>query len=62
MLELDPPRHDMYRHLLSRTFTPRAVKQIEDRVRTFVEKLLDERIGSGGFDFVDEFGRGSRPW
>ena len=56
MLELDPPRHDMYRHLLSRTFTPRAVKQIEERVRTFAEKLLDERIGSGGFDFVDEFG------
>src|SRR4051794_30647863 len=35
MLEVDPPRHDRHRHLISRTFTPRAVKRIEDRVRAF---------------------------
>jgi cytochrome P450 len=56
LLFLDPPRHDMYRHLFSRTFTPRAVKRIEDRVRAFAQELLDERVGSGGFDFVDEYG------
>jgi cytochrome P450 len=32
------------------------VKRIEDRVRAFAQKLLDERIGSGGFDFVEEYG------
>jgi cytochrome P450 len=42
--------------MLSRAFTPRAVKKIEDRVRLSAQKILDDRIGSGGFDFVDEFG------
>jgi cytochrome P450 len=56
LLSEDPPLHTVHRHLLSRAFTPRAIKQIEDRVRSFARKLLDERIGSGGFDFVDEYG------
>ena len=41
---------------MSRAFTPRAIKTIEDRVREFVQMVLDEQIGSGGFDFVDDFG------
>jgi cytochrome P450 len=56
LLSEDPPVHDIHRQLLARTFTPRAVKGIEDRVRGFAQRLLDERIGSAGFDFVDDFG------
>jgi cytochrome P450 len=56
LLSEDPPLHTVHRHLLSRAFTPRAVKSIEDRVRAFAQQILDERIGSGGFDFVDEYG------
>jgi cytochrome P450 len=52
----DPPAHTTHRQLVSRAFTPRAVKRIEDRVRAFAQELLDERRGSGGFDFVDDFG------
>ncbi|MFA5882914.1 MAG: cytochrome P450 [Acidimicrobiia bacterium] len=52
----DPPEHDLHRQMLSRAFTPKAVQRIEDRVRAFVREMLDERIGSGGFDFVDDFG------
>jgi cytochrome P450 len=46
----------VHRHLLSRSFTPRAIKQIEDRVRGFVRRILDEQVGSEGFDYVDDFG------
>jgi cytochrome P450 len=56
LISEDPPLHTVHRHLLSRAFTPRAVKTIEDRVRAFAQQILDERIGSGGFDFVDEYG------
>jgi cytochrome P450 len=56
MISEDPPRHTAHRHLMSRAFTPRAIKTIEDRVREFVQKVLDEQVGSGGFDFVDDFG------
>jgi cytochrome P450 len=52
----DPPMHGLHRQMLSRAFTPRAVKRIEDRVRAFAQQVLDERIGSGGFDFVGDFG------
>jgi cytochrome P450 len=52
----DPPMHDLHRQLLIRAFTPRAVAQIEERVRGFAQELLDKRIGSGAFDFVDDYG------
>jgi cytochrome P450 len=56
MISEDPPTHTVHRQMLSRAFTPRAIKSVEDRVRAFAETLLDERIGSGGFDFVEDFG------
>jgi cytochrome P450 len=56
MISEDPPIHDLHRHMLSRAFTPRAIKNIEDRVRTYAARVLDERVGSGGFDFVRDFG------
>jgi cytochrome P450 len=33
MLNMDPPEHSRLRRLLSRSFTPRAVAQLEDRIR-----------------------------
>jgi cytochrome P450 len=56
MIGEDPPLHTVHRHMASRAFTPRAVKRVEERVRAFAQQLLDERIGSGGFDFVEDFG------
>jgi cytochrome P450 len=52
----DPPIHDLHRQMLIRAFTPRAIQRIEDRVRAFAGQVLDERRGSAGFDFVDDFG------
>ena len=56
MISEDPPIHDIHRHMLSRAFTPRAIQSVEDRVRRYAVEILDERIGSGGFDFVGDFG------
>jgi cytochrome P450 len=56
MISEDPPVHDVHRHMLSRAFTPRAIRTIEDRVRVFAVQMLDERAGSGGFDFVRDYG------
>jgi cytochrome P450 len=56
MISEDPPIHDLHRHMLSRAFTPRAIQSIETRVRDYAVRLLDERVGSGGFDFVDDYG------
>jgi cytochrome P450 len=56
MLTEDPPIHDLHRKLVSRAFTPRAIQNIEDRVRQFAVQVLEQRVDSGGFDFVADFG------
>jgi cytochrome P450 len=56
LITMDPPAHTVHRHLLSRTFTPRAIKTIEDRVRAFARGLLEERVGTTRFDFVEDYG------
>jgi cytochrome P450 len=56
MLHEDPPLHDIHRRMLSRAFTPRAIQSVEDRVRSHAVRLLDDKMGSGGFDFVEDVG------
>lgn len=53
---MDPPDHDSLRALVSRAFTPRRVSALEDRIRAVCATLLDPLTGSGGFDFVQDFG------
>ncbi len=53
----DPPAHTVHRKLLSRMFTPKRVAELEPKTRRFCSELLDPLVGSGGFDFVDDFGK-----
>jgi len=56
MIFTDPPKHTQLRSLASRAFTPRRVSQLEGRIREICAELLDPRVGSSGFDFVQDFG------
>ena len=40
LIMMDPPRHDRLRALVSRVFTPRAVKQLEPLVREVISEQL----------------------
>jgi cytochrome P450 len=53
---LDPPEHDRLRALVSRAFTPRRVGGLEHEIRTICAELLDAQAGSGGFDYLADFG------
>jgi cytochrome P450 len=55
IIYLDPPKHTMLRKLVSRAFTPRRVSVLEDRIRQVCARLLDPHVGSGRFDYVQEF-------
>jgi cytochrome P450 len=46
MLNMDPPDHSRLRRLLSRSFTPRAVSQLEDRIRGHARAICD-RVFTG---------------
>ena len=52
---LDPPKHTMLRKLVSRAFTARRISMVEDRIRDFCARLLDAQVGSGRFDYVQDF-------
>jgi cytochrome P450 len=46
MLNMDPPDHSRLRRLLSRSFTPRAVSRLEDRIRGHARAICD-RVFTG---------------
>ena len=52
----DPPLHTIHRALVSRAFTPKRIREIEDKVRTFCIACLDPIVGSDRFDFVQDLG------
>ena len=56
MIFMDPPDHTRLRSLVSRAFTPRRMAELEDEVRAIAAGLLDAQVGSGSFDFVQDFG------
>ena len=54
MINMDDPAHQRQRHLVARQFTPRAVKAIEDRVRSVVTTLIDNVCENGCCDVVHD--------
>lgn len=57
MLNMDPPGHSRLRRLLSRSFTPRAVARLEDRVRGHASAICERVLGpaaSGECDFAKD--------
>lgn len=54
-IALDPPKHTQYRSMVSRAFTPRRIGQMRDDIKRIAGELLDAQVGSGGFDYVQDF-------
>lgn len=54
LVMLDPPEHTQFRKLVSRGFTPRAVREVEPEVRAYVAARLDRFVEQGGGDIVVE--------
>ena len=55
MIMMDPPEHTRLRKLVSRTFTPKRIGHLEERVRQICGELLDPLVGAGPFDFVVDY-------
>jgi cytochrome P450 len=53
ILHMDPPDHVGFRKLVNREFTPRAIANLEPRIRELARAALDRTPDSGAFDFVD---------
>jgi cytochrome P450 len=51
-LMMDPPRHTVYRRLISSAFTPRNVRRIEEQIHKNACAVVDDLVGAGDVDFV----------
>ncbi len=54
-LDLDPPDHTRLRGLVSKAFTPRAVRELGPRIEGLVDELLDAVAGKDRIDLISEF-------
>ncbi|WP_028800875.1 cytochrome P450 [Streptomyces sp. 142MFCol3.1] len=55
LLNMDPPEHTRVRQIVQRVFTPRAIRALEDTLRTRARAIVETaRARSGSFDFVTE--------
>jgi cholest-4-en-3-one 26-monooxygenase len=54
LLNMDPPQHAEYRAVLSRHFTPRAVRALEPQLAAITRGVLDEVTDRSECDFVTD--------
>ena len=54
LLNMDPPEHQSYRELISRRFTPRALRQITSQVDGIANEILDQ-VMDGGAEAETDF-------
>jgi cytochrome P450 len=55
LIFFDPPRHTKLRNIISRAFTPRAIANLEPRIREFTSDLLDRTVERGEMDLAADF-------
>ena len=54
-LAMDPPDHTRMRSIVGKSFTPRRVAEMEDRIRALAIAHLTPALEAGSFDFVSDF-------
>jgi cytochrome P450 len=56
-LAVDPPEHGKYRILLNPWFSPKAITEMEPKIRKTINDLIDGFIDKGECDVAYDFGR-----
>jgi len=54
MINMDDPRHARLRGIVSRGFTPRMLRRLEDDVQRVAAQIVDRLLDRGECDFVTE--------
>lgn len=52
-ISLDPPEHGIYRQILNRPFSPRAIGALEENIRGLAGSLIDQVADKGECEFVE---------
>jgi cholest-4-en-3-one 26-monooxygenase len=56
MLTMDGDKHRSQRGVMSRAFTPRMVKNLEEKFREYAVNIVDAALDKGTFNFVTDVG------
>src|ERR1700758_2569043 len=56
MLTMDGDKHRSQRGVMSKAFTPRMVKHLEDKFRAYAVNIVDAALEKGTFNFVTDIG------
>jgi cholest-4-en-3-one 26-monooxygenase len=56
MLTMDGDKHRSQRGVMSRAFTPRMVKNLEEKFRKYAVTIVDAALEKGTFNFVTDVG------
>jgi cholest-4-en-3-one 26-monooxygenase len=51
---MDPPKHNRYRRLVSRGFTPRVIGGLVDAIEQRANRIVDEVVDRGECEFVED--------
>ncbi|SEB64965.1 cytochrome P450 [Rhodococcus koreensis] len=51
-LVMDPPRHTLYRRIISSAFTPKHLARLKDKIEADARDIVGSLVGSGEVDFV----------
>ncbi|MHB1713093.1 MAG: cytochrome P450 [Acidimicrobiales bacterium] len=54
MLNMDPPIHTRYRRLVNKGFTPRMMRDLEQKVIASTDRIIDGVCEEGSADFVEK--------
>ena len=54
ILNMDPPKHNRYRRLVSRGFTPRMISKLVEDINQRAAKVVDDVCEKGEVEFVSE--------
>ncbi len=55
MLNSDPPTHTRLRNLVNKAFTPRTIRNLQDRIQEIVDSLIADVEGRGEMEAVTDF-------
>jgi cytochrome P450 len=56
-VEVDPPRHRLYREIINRHFTPAVLAPMEPSLRNSARQLIDQILETDHFEFEVRYGR-----
>ncbi|MED4732204.1 cytochrome P450 [Aneurinibacillus migulanus] len=55
IISQDPPKHRLYRSIISKAFTPKSVEGLTPRIHEITNELLDHVVDKGEMDIIADF-------